>query len=86
MMTSWWAAMLPVCLKIFVAEGLVNYVADKYICMHVCIYCWFAQLGRKFSIDEIYLQLFIHSFIADIYIVPLQVGLLRSAPSPSVAK
>jgi len=27
-----------------------------------------------------------HSFIADIYIVPLQVGLLRSAPNPSVAE
>src|SRR6218665_2719640 len=26
---------------------------------------------------------FIHSFIADIYIAPLQVGLLRSAPNPS---
>jgi len=26
--------------------------------------------------------LFIHSFIADIYIVPLQVGLIRSAPKP----
>src|SRR6218665_1094802 len=29
---------------------------------------------------------FIHSFIADIYIALLQVGLLRSAPSPSAAK
>ena len=28
----------------------------------------------------------IHSFNADIYIAPLQVGLLRSAPSPSAAK
>src|SRR6218665_2730415 len=26
-----------------------------------------------------------HSFIADIYIAPLQVGLLRSAPNPSTA-
>jgi len=30
--------------------------------------------------------LFIHSFIADIYITPLQVGLLRSAPNPSAAE
>jgi len=29
---------------------------------------------------------FIHSFIADIYIAPLQVGLLRSAPNPSAAE
>jgi len=29
---------------------------------------------------------FINSFIADIYIASLQVGLLRSAPSPSAAK
>ena len=29
---------------------------------------------------------FIHSFIADIYIVPLQVELLRSATNPSAAK
>ena len=28
---------------------------------------------------------FIHSFIADIYIAPLQVGLLKSAPNPSAA-
>ena len=28
----------------------------------------------------------IHSFIADIYIAPLQVGLLRSAPNPSAAE
>src|SRR6218665_830276 len=28
----------------------------------------------------------IHSFIADIYLAPLQVGLLRSAPSPSTAE
>src|SRR6218665_1365070 len=28
----------------------------------------------------------IHSFIADIYIAPLQVGLLRSAPNPSTDK
>ena len=27
-----------------------------------------------------------HSFIADIYIAPLQVGLLRSAPNPSAAE
>jgi len=31
-------------------------------------------------------NLFFHSFIADIYIAPLQVGLLRSAPNPSAAK
>src|SRR6218665_805249 len=31
---------------------------------------------------HIYMQKFIHSFIADIYIAPLQVGLLRSAPNP----
>ena len=41
-------------------------------------------------IDEMFgfpLQiLFIHSFIADIYIAPLQVGLLRSAPNPSAAE
>ena len=30
--------------------------------------------------------LFIHSFIADIYIAPLQVGLLRSAANPSAAE
>jgi len=30
-----------------------------------------------------YINSFIHSFIADIYIAPLQVGLLRSAPNPS---
>ena len=29
---------------------------------------------------------FIHSFIADICIAPLQVGLLRSAPNPSAAE
>jgi len=29
---------------------------------------------------------FIHSFIADIYIAPLQVGLLRSAPNPSASE
>ena len=29
---------------------------------------------------------FMHSFIADIYIAPLQVGLLRSAPNPSAAE
>ena len=29
---------------------------------------------------------FIHAFIADIYIAPLQVGLLRSAPNPSEAE
>jgi len=28
----------------------------------------------------------IHSFIADIYIAPLQVGLLRSTPNPSTAE
>ena len=28
----------------------------------------------------------LHSFIADIYIAPLQVGLLRSAPNPSAAE
>ena len=28
----------------------------------------------------------IHLFIADIYIAPLQVGLLRSAPNPSAAE
>ena len=28
----------------------------------------------------------IHSFIADIYIAPLSVGLLRSAPNPSAAE
>ena len=31
-------------------------------------------------------SLSIHSFIADTYIAPLQVGLLRSAPIPSAAK
>ena len=30
--------------------------------------------------------LIIHSFIADIYIAPLQVGLLRSAPNLSAAE
>ena len=30
--------------------------------------------------------IFIHSFIADIYIASFQVGLLRSAPNPSEAK
>ena len=34
----------------------------------------------------IYICIFIHSFIADIYIAPLQVGLLRSAPNPSAAE
>jgi len=29
---------------------------------------------------------FIHSFIANIYIAPLKVGLLRSAPNPSAAE
>ena len=31
-------------------------------------------------------SLSIHSFIADIYIAPLQVGLLRNAPNPSAAE
>ena len=30
-----------------------------------------------------FIHSFIHSFIADIYIAPLQVGLLRSTPNPS---
>ena len=33
-----------------------------------------------------FIHSFIHSFIADIYIAPLQLGLLRSAPNPSAAK
>jgi len=46
------------------------------------------KYGQFISDIEIPLpnRLFIHSFIAEIYIAPLQVGLLRSAPNPSAAE
>ena len=40
----------------------------------------------SYRLSDITASRAIHSFIADIYIAPLQVGLLRSAPSPSAAK
>jgi len=34
----------------------------------------------------LFIHSFIHSFVAAIYIAPLQVGLLRNAPNPNVAE
>src|SRR6218665_887712 len=48
-----------------------------------------AFLERKVppaSFIHSFIYSFIHSFIAAIYILPLQVGLLRSAPNPSAAE
>jgi len=42
--------------------------------------------NNNYSLITITFYMFIHSFIADIYIAPLQVGLLRSAPNPSAAE
>ena len=65
--------------------------AGKYACQADVKFetaCYLTVEGLSYSTYFIVYLIFfiIHSFIADIYIAPLQAGLLRSASSPSVAK
>src|SRR6218665_3251721 len=76
----------PVSWKLFFPPTLTNFPPcfrqiHLLFTYFTCIYASpNARTGRPCFL------LFIHSFIANIYISPLQVGLLRSVPNPSAAE
>ena len=59
------------------------YEAFPYVTGFTHIYVPPPVLGHGGGTQMSFIHSFIHSFIADIYIAPLQVGLLRSAPNSS---